>query len=117
MKRVTRSRWFCAPTRTVRIALERLEARDVPAIVGGLDLSFNADGTGIYDPGGNDFGTAVAIDSLGRIVVVGRDGGGSGGDDFEIIRLTPAGVLDGALNDELSFHRASVWRPCQGAKQ
>src|SRR5437773_7415154 len=94
MKRYLRGRQFSASTGTVRIALERLEAREVPAIVGGLDPSFNTDGTGIYDPGGNDFGTAVAIDSLGRIIVVGRDQGGSGGNDFEIIRLTPAGVLD-----------------------
>src|SRR5437762_10045652 len=86
MKRVTRSRRFCAPTRAVRIALERLEARDVPAIVGGLDLSFNADGTGIYDPGGNDFGEAVAVDSHGRIIVAGKD---QTNQDFEIIRLTP----------------------------
>jgi len=77
-----------------RLSLEALETRETPAVVGGLDPSFNTDGTGIYDPGGNDFGNAVALDSLGRIIVVGDDRTGNGGSDFEIIRLTPSGALD-----------------------
>src|SRR5207247_2301047 len=80
MKRCHRSRWLCAP------ALERLEERDVPAIVGGLDPSFHITGKGIYS---NDFGNEVAVDSLGRIVVAGLFGL-----DMEVIRLTPDGQLD-----------------------
>ena len=46
---------------------ERLEDRLVPA--GLLDATFSADGKAIFDPTGDDYGQAAAVDSQGRIVV------------------------------------------------
>lgn len=56
--------------------------------------------------------SAAAIDSQGRIVVVGSHKIGSGPDhDFRIVRLTPQGALDGSFIREVSFDVAnSDWR-------
>jgi uncharacterized delta-60 repeat protein len=58
---------------------------------GKSDTNFDTDGLKIIDFafGGNDQAKAVAIDSAGRIIVV-----GSSGSDFAIARLTINGVLD-----------------------
>lgn len=62
------------------------------------DTTFNGTGraTVAFDLGGNnsDQATAVAIDSLGRIVVGGSATSAAGDFDFAVSRLTSAGVLD-----------------------
>src|SRR5207249_320371 len=93
MNRRNRRR-FCAPIGSARLALERLEERDVPTVVGGLDPSFGGTGKLRLDLSGGDFGKAVAIDSVGRVVLAGYNNIGQGGRDFDIFRLNPDGSFD-----------------------
>jgi uncharacterized delta-60 repeat protein len=61
---------------------------------GTLDPSFGGD-TVISPIGlGDDYGTSVAIDSSGRIVVAGHTYNGRNYDDFALTRYTPTGKLD-----------------------
>jgi len=64
------------------------------ATTGYLDTSFNTDGMGSIDPGVSSFPTAVAMDSLGRIVVVGEASLGGSDHAFEIARFTSDGDPD-----------------------
>lgn len=60
---------------------------------GTLDTSFSSDGKATTDFGGDDYGTSVAIQGDGKIVVSGY--GSSGGpDDFAIARYNSDGSLD-----------------------
>ncbi len=82
------------------LTLGRLEARDVPTVIGGLDTGFNRAGT----PGtlaltavAGDTVNAVAPlgDGSGRMVAVGKATTGAvGGSDFLMMRLLPDGTLD-----------------------
>jgi uncharacterized delta-60 repeat protein len=60
------------------------------------DPTFSGDGKVTYDILAGDFDSAqgVAIDSQGRIVVVGSTLGGGTGGDWAILRLLPDGSLD-----------------------
>jgi uncharacterized delta-60 repeat protein len=59
---------------------------------GALDTSFGTNGIARFDFGADDLGTGVAIDSMGRIVVVGHQG--QFGGEMVVARLTSAGALD-----------------------
>ncbi len=76
----------------------QLEDRSTPAAVGGLDFSFNFTGLSeiAFDIGGSklDLGTAVAIQTDGKIVVVGSAQNDATDVDFAIARLNPDGTLD-----------------------
>src|SRR5437667_12721571 len=86
MMRSKCDRWLCVP------ALERLEERDVPATVGGLDPSFGSGGKLIALGAGSN-ATDVAVDHLGRVVVAGNTPG-PGGQDFLALRFNPDGTPD-----------------------
>jgi uncharacterized delta-60 repeat protein len=72
-----------------RLRLEDLEARDVPATVGALDPSFDADGILRTTFGGNETVAGVAVQADGKIVVAGTTPG-----QFAIARYNPDGSLD-----------------------
>ncbi len=74
----------------VRVQLEELEAREVPALVGGLDPSFATAGTFVAPTGPY---TAVATQADGKVVVVGSNGG-----DFLIVRFNANGTPDTTFN-------------------
>jgi uncharacterized delta-60 repeat protein len=57
---------------------------------GSFDTSFDGDGTFVADFGGNEMGSGVVLQPNGKLVVVGRTGGG----DFAALRLQPGGALD-----------------------
>jgi uncharacterized delta-60 repeat protein len=59
---------------------------------GALDTTFGSNGVAMFDFGGDEVGSGLAIDSLGRIVVAGRQGQFVG--DMLVARLTTAGALD-----------------------
>jgi len=80
------------PRRPYRPFLLPLEARDVPALVGGLDPSFGTGGSVTTDFGFTDAAAAVAVQADGKIVAVGSADGGSA--DFAIARYNPDGTLD-----------------------
>ena len=66
---------------------------------GTLDTSFSLDGKVTTDFGGDDYGTSVAIQSDGKIVVSGY--GSSGGpDDFAIVRYNTDGSLDTSFDTD-----------------
>jgi uncharacterized delta-60 repeat protein len=85
-------------TRAVPPRLIPLEDRSTPALVGGLDFTFNFTGLSdiAFDLGGakTDLGTAIAIQPDGKIVVVGSALSGATDVDFAIARLNPDGTLD-----------------------
>ena len=74
-----------------QLGLESLEARDVPAVVGGIDPSFGAAGLVRTTFGGTDGAVAVAVQHDGKIVVAGNTSVGS---DFAVARYNPDGSLD-----------------------
>ncbi|MDB5311498.1 MAG: repeat protein [Gemmataceae bacterium] len=78
-----------------RLRLENLEARDVPAVVGGLDPSFGTGGKFAAFPTASTIG-GVAVDVAGRTVLAGSIPG-PGGSDFLVIRLNPNGTLDNSF--------------------
>src|SRR5436190_541435 len=49
------------PVNRVRLRLDALEARDVPTVVGGLDLSFSTDGKQTLSFGNDDHINAIAV--------------------------------------------------------
>jgi len=66
---------------------------------GTLDTSFSLDGKVTTDFGGDDYGTSVAMQSDGKIVVSGY--GSSGGpDDFAIARYNTDGSLDTSFDSD-----------------
>lgn len=76
-----------------RPQLVNLEARDVPALVGGLDASFDGDGKLVADLGGTDVINAIVHQADGKIVAVGTNGA-----DFFVSRLNPDGSADTTFN-------------------
>src|SRR5262245_19245829 len=76
-----------------RPAVEALEDRDVPT-AGALDQTFAASGVAFTDVGPfNDSGRALAVQTDGRIVVVGKAEQPFGG-DFALARYNADGSLD-----------------------
>ena len=69
---------------------------------GSLDTSFSGDGKQTTNFGGTDDGaTGVAVQSDGKIVVVGgASGAGTGGRDFAIARYNPNGTLDTSFSGD-----------------
>jgi uncharacterized delta-60 repeat protein/uncharacterized repeat protein (TIGR01451 family) len=61
---------------------------------GALDDSFGKNGRNIAEFGGTDYGAAMAIDTQGRIVVVGTTDVNDADGDFAIARFGSDGVLD-----------------------
>jgi uncharacterized delta-60 repeat protein len=90
---------------------------------GTLDTTFNAlgaqpgvPGTATYDfaaTGDQDIGSCVAIDSQGRIVIGGESslGGGSGSNDFALLRINPDGSRDGTFGTNTGSHKGEVTTP------
>ena len=72
-----------------RVAIEQLESRRLLS-AGELDPSFGTGGKVVTDFGGTDSGQAVAVQSDGRIVVVGHRGEA----DFVLARYNANGTLD-----------------------
>ena len=66
---------------------------------GSLDTSFSLDGKVTTDFGGDDYGTSVAIQSDGKIVVTGY-GSSGGNDDFAIARYNTDGSLDTSFDTD-----------------
>jgi len=63
---------------------------------GSLDATFDGDGKATTDFGGGaDYGRALALDSVGRIVVAGEDG-----EDFAIARYNTDGSLDATFSGD-----------------
>jgi uncharacterized delta-60 repeat protein len=82
--------WDRGSGRRARPGLEALEGREVPAIIGGLDPAFDGDGKLTANPGLVP-AAAVAVDTHGRVVVVGP---AEGGLDILVTRLNPDGSPD-----------------------
>src|SRR4051812_29332849 len=80
------------PTPTSRLRLENLEGREVPAVVGALDPTFDTDGKLTTDLGFTP--SDVAVDSIGRVVVVGTTTGADATLDFIVARFGRDGMLD-----------------------
>src|SRR6478672_5291577 len=77
-----------------RLGLEILETRLAPA-AGALDLTFGTDGTGkvITDfKASGDHGDAVALQTDGKIVVVGSTSFGGGDTNFAVMRYNTDGT-------------------------
>jgi uncharacterized delta-60 repeat protein len=68
------------------------------AAPGDLDATFSEDGWVLSDFGGFDWGEDVAIQSDGKIVVVGRTSAG-GNEDFAVARYETNGTLDATFAD------------------
>src|SRR5262245_15169325 len=85
--------------RLIPLRICQLEVRTAPA-AGLLDPTFGVGGlvTTRFPSPSDDFGQAVAVDSLGRIVVAGQSHNGSNiygsNGDFAVARYTSAGALD-----------------------
>ncbi len=62
---------------------------------GTLDNTFDSDGIQTIDVNGSDNAEAAAIQSDGKIILVGNDGG-----DFAAVRLTSAGALDNTFDSD-----------------
>jgi uncharacterized delta-60 repeat protein len=76
-----------------RRAVEVLENRTL--LAGDLDLSFGTAGKVLTSVGtGSDQGTAMAVDSSSRIIVVGTVAVGGSDTDFGVVRYTSSGALD-----------------------
>ena len=63
---------------------------------GQLDSSFGTGGSALIDFGGEDRGSAVAIQPDGRIVLAGRTGSATSG-DFAVARVTAGGLPDASF--------------------
>src|SRR5439155_9601498 len=77
--------------------LEALEAREVPAAVGGLDPSFGAGGKVTAGFGPATTFQAVAVQPDGKVVAAGATNAG-GSFDFLVVRFNPDGTPDAAFN-------------------
>jgi uncharacterized delta-60 repeat protein len=77
-------------------------------VAGALDSSFNGDGKQVIAFGGDlDFGNAVAVDSLNRVLVAGYTNNGSE-NDFAVARLTGDTTTAAAQVNEGSVQRSRV---------
>ncbi|MDB5312251.1 MAG: uncharacterized protein JWO38_6453 [Gemmataceae bacterium] len=81
---------------SARLYLESLERRDVPTAVGVLDPTFGTGGQVIALYNTSSRAQAVAVDSLGRVVVAGYTPG-TGGNDFVVLRFNSDGTPDTAF--------------------
>jgi uncharacterized delta-60 repeat protein len=90
---MTRTRAYAAIVLVV-LAASLLAAAGAQA-AGNLDASFSGDGKQTTDFGGNDHGSAVAIQDDGKIVVAGRSGAG-----FRLARYRTDGSLDPAFSGD-----------------
>jgi uncharacterized delta-60 repeat protein len=61
---------------------------------GRRDMTFAGDGLLTFDGGGEDFGTALALDGQGGILLAGGTRVEEGGVQMAVLRATPAGFLD-----------------------
>lgn len=68
-------------------------------IDGSLDTTFDADGTVVTDLGGNDVGSAVALQSDGKIIVAGESNS-QGNYDFYVVRYNTDGSLDTTFDSD-----------------
>ena len=85
----------------VVLAASLLATAPAQAAPGELDASFGGDGRQTTDFGGSAGGAAVAIQSDGKIVVVGGSYAGAGGThDFALARYTPDGSLDTSFDGD-----------------
>jgi len=80
-----------SPTHARSSSIERLEDRQLLA-VGALDPSFSGDGKTTLDPGTTSEATDVAVQSDGKVVVVGR--ASSNGNNFVVARFNVDGSPD-----------------------
>ncbi|MFO0797743.1 MAG: FG-GAP-like repeat-containing protein [Gemmataceae bacterium] len=76
---------------------EVLEDRSVPAAVGALDPSFDADGLVRTTFGGTDTASAVAVQPDGKVVVAGLT---TIGNDVAVARYNPDGSLDNTFDTD-----------------
>ncbi|MDB2426080.1 hypothetical protein N9W41_00890, partial [bacterium] len=80
---------------------------------GSLDTTFDGDGIFVHDNAaggsGSDIGYGVAIDSKGRIVIVGESGGAATFKDMAIWRLNENGTLDANFDGDgvVTHHNAA----------
>ncbi|MBY0512282.1 MAG: hypothetical protein K2P78_00010 [Gemmataceae bacterium] len=77
-----------------RVGVERLEARETPALIGTLDPSFGTGGAVVSDFGQNDTAAAVVLQPDGKLVVAGTTAPAVGGSSFLVARYNPNGTLD-----------------------
>jgi len=78
-------------SRAARLGLERLEARDVPVLIGSLDPTFGTGGKALLDFGlASEQANALVVQPDGRTVVVGTDGNG----DIAVARFRANGLPD-----------------------
>lgn len=68
---------------------------------GSLDTTFDSDGYAIVDINGDDSAADVAIQSDGKLVVVGTNDGG--GHDFSVVRYETTGALDTTFDSDGVF--------------
>lgn len=81
-------------------SLERLESR-ILLSAGDLDYTFSSDGKATINIGtGSDLGYGVAVQSDGKVVVVGDAFRTSGTSDFGIARLATNGSLDSSFSGD-----------------
>jgi uncharacterized delta-60 repeat protein len=82
---------------SARPRLEALEARCVPSAPGTLDTSFGSGGivTTSFGSKSNDSGSAVVVQTDGKVVAAGiTSGATSKTDSFDVVRYNSAGTLD-----------------------
>src|SRR5947207_3043249 len=89
---------MAAPRRPrARLSAEALEPRETPALVGGLDPSFNGTGTSQTASFGTvDVFNATAVEPDGHIIAVGTTNQ-NGTNDFLVVRYNPNGTLDSSF--------------------
>ncbi len=93
LRRPHRSR----PARSVRLHLEPLEDRSVPASAGTLDSTFGANGLALLAPPGTSAaGDAMVLQPDGKILVAGT-AQTSNGNEMVLFRLTTTGALDSSF--------------------
>lgn len=86
-----------APVAGTSTRLFSASARPVPKAPGSLDTAFGSAGRVLTPVGaGDDYGNAVAVQTDGKVVVVGRTGNGNQA-DIALLRYDAAGRLDPAF--------------------
>ncbi|MCZ6691787.1 MAG: SBBP repeat-containing protein [Planctomycetota bacterium] len=85
-------------------SLPSLEVSAIADFPRGLDMSFGGGGFIVHDDAaggsGDDVGRAIAVDSLGRILVAGSSDGGVTDFDMVVWRLNDDGSLDTTFNGQ-----------------
>jgi uncharacterized delta-60 repeat protein len=75
-------------------------ARSTCGATGDLDPSFGGDGKVTTAISGHDYGTALAIQDDGKLVVVGVANSSATGDDFAVVRYNTDGTLDSTFGGD-----------------